>query len=161
MRTRVGYAGGTTPTPTYASIGNHSETVEIEFDPKVVSYRHLLDIFWHGHDSSHPAYSTQYRSAILYVSEEQRELAEESKAAEQIRLGKSLYTSIEQFSRFYAAEDYHQKYYLKQRPDLAEALHEAYPDPADFRDSTAAARLNGKAGGYDETYCPAPVPADG
>ena len=75
-------------------------------------------------------------------------LAEASKAAEETSLGRSTYVSIEPGTKFFTAEDYHQKFYLRENGAVAKALLAIYPDPADFRDSTAAARLNGYLGGY-------------
>jgi peptide-methionine (S)-S-oxide reductase len=123
----------------------------VDFDPGIISYTQLLAAFWAGHDATYPAYSTQYRSAIFYTSEQQKKLANEFKQAEETRLGKTIYTAVEPDTGFYVAEDYHQKYYLRQRPDLVNSLYAIYPSPADFRDSTAAARLNGYVGGYGDT----------
>jgi methionine-S-sulfoxide reductase len=147
----VGYAGGTTASPTYYNIGDHSETIEVDFDPAIIAYEQLLVAFWSGHDASYPPYSVQYRSAIFYTTDQQQKLANDSKQAEEARLGKPIHTDIELGTGFYVAEDYHQKYDLRQRPDVASALHAIYPNPADFRDSTAVARLNGYVGGYGDS----------
>jgi peptide-methionine (S)-S-oxide reductase len=120
----------------------------VEYDPDIISYQQLLAAFWSGHDPYNPPYSTQYRSAIFYTNEQQQKLAKDSKLAEESGSGKQTYTSIEPLTGFYVAEDYHQKYSLRQTPDLADALYAIYPNPIDFRDSTAAARLNGYLGGY-------------
>jgi len=146
----VGYAGGTTGSPTYRNIGDHIETVRVEYDPTVVSYEELLDAFWCSHSPVSPAYSSQYRSVIFYTNEQQHQLAIESKEAEENRLGRQIYTDIEPYTAFYAAEDYHQKYNLRQRADIVNGLYAIYPDEADFRDSTAAARLNGYVVGYGD-----------
>jgi peptide-methionine (S)-S-oxide reductase len=146
----VGYAGGTTTNPTYYNIGDHSETVEVDFDPTIVSYEQLLAAFWSGHNAWYPPYSVQYRSAIFYTTDQQQKLANESKQAEEAKLGKPIYTDIEPYTSFYVAEDYHQKYYLRQNSDLANELYTIYPNPADFRDSTVVARLNGYVGGYGD-----------
>ena len=148
IRTRVGYAGGTTSDPTYYNIGDYSETVQVDFDPSRVSYDKLVDAFWSGHDPTYPPYSRQYRSAILYNSEEQRQTAIKSKEREESRLGKVLFTDIEADTGFYVAEDYHQKYYLRETPELMAEISAIYPDPQDFMNSTAAARLNGYVAGY-------------
>ncbi|MFC1926734.1 peptide-methionine (S)-S-oxide reductase [Chloroflexota bacterium] len=89
-------------------------------------------------------------SAIFYTTDQQQKLANESKQAEEARLGIAVYTDIEPYTGFYVAEDYHQKYSLRQRSDMAGELYEIYPDAADFRDSTAAAWLNGYLGGYGD-----------
>jgi peptide-methionine (S)-S-oxide reductase len=123
----------------------------VDYDPDIVSYKQLLGAFWHGHDATYPPYSKQYRSAVFYTTDEQRELATEYKQAEETRLGATIYTDIEPYAGFFMAEDYHQKYYLRQFPAIVNDLYDIYPDPADFRDSTAAARLDGYIGGYGET----------
>jgi len=87
-------------------------------------------------------------SIIFYHNEEQRELALASKAREEAKLGNEVYTEIIQYTGFYLAEDYHQKYYLRQIPELMDELEAIYPDTDDFINSTAVARLNGYAGGY-------------
>lgn len=147
----MGYAGGTTANPTYHSIGNHSETVQVDYDPAIVSYEKLLAAFWSSHDATYPSYSVQYRSAIFYTSARQQKLANESEQAEEVRLRRTVYTVTAPDTGFFVAEDYHQKYYLRQRSDLVDALYAVYPNPADFRDSTAVARLNGYVGGYGDS----------
>lgn len=146
----MGYAGGTTVNPTYENIGDYSETVQVDYDPGVVSFKQLLGAFWSGHNAALEPYSRQYRSAIFYTDERQKELASEFKQAEESRLGQPLYTDILPLTRFYIAEDYHQKFYLKES-ELAKDLYKIYPDPVEFRDSTAAARLNGYMGGYGDS----------
>ncbi len=150
VRTRVGYAGGTKVNPTYYNIGDHSETVQVDYNPAVVSYDQLLQAFWSGHDPTYADYDRQYRSAILYNSEEQRKAAVESKQKQEAKMGKPLYTNIEALTQFYLAEDYHQKYYLRETSDLIGEISAIYPDPATFRDSTAAARINGALAGYGD-----------
>jgi methionine-S-sulfoxide reductase len=109
VRTRVGYAGGTTPDPTYHRLGDHSECIEVDYDADVITYEDLLAVFWASHDARARAYSRQYRSAILVRDEEQRAAAGRSKAAIESRLG-PVSTAIETLDRFYLAEDYHQKF---------------------------------------------------
>lgn len=150
IRTRVGYGGGTTANPTYYDIGNHSETVQVDYNPTVISYEQLLAAFWSSHDPTIRGYPEQYRPAIFYTIDQQKILANESKQAEETKLGKTIYTAIEPYTNFYVAEDYHQKYYLRNTLGVVEALFSIYPNPADFRDSTAVARLNGYVGGYGD-----------
>jgi peptide-methionine (S)-S-oxide reductase len=122
----------------------------VDYDPGIVSFSQLLAAFWDGSDAAYPPYSQQYRSAIFYTTDRQKGLAEASKLAEEAKTGKTLYTSIEPEISFYVAEDYHQKYYLQSNFELAETISAIYPNPADFRDSTASARLNGYLGGYGD-----------
>ena len=146
VRTRVGYAGGTKVNPTYRDLGDHSETIQIDFDPTRISYEELLEIFWTSHRCDQPSYSTQYASRIFVHSEAQRELAGQTKAGRE-SAGLQLYTTIEPAGAFYWAEDYHQKYYLQSVGQWTSELREIYPDMADFTNSTLAARLNGVRGG--------------
>ena len=135
-------------------MGGHSETIQIDYDPKKVTYEELLEVFWDSHDPTVQPWSRQYMSIVFYHTEEQRRLAIESKEREESRLGRSIVTEIIPFSDFYLAEDYHQKYYLRQEPGLFQELSAIYPDISDFIESTAVARLNGYVGGYgtQETF---------
>ncbi len=147
VRTRVGYTGGTTQHPTYHSLGNHTEAIQIDYDPDIISYRELLTIFWESHNPERKAWSIQYRAAIFTHDDHQRSEAKIS--LEQIRREKgTVYTEILPLATFYPAEDYHQKYYLRGNRALAFFLRESFNDPVTFRNSTLAARLNAYSGGY-------------
>jgi peptide-methionine (S)-S-oxide reductase len=124
--TAVGYAGGSTPNPTYREVCSgrtgHTEAVLIVYDPKVVSYEKLLKIFWENHDPTQGMrqgndLGTQYRSAIYYDGDEQRAAAETSRDAYRLVLERAGYgpitTEIEAASEFYYAEAYHQQYLAK------------------------------------------------
>ncbi len=148
VRTVVGYTGGTTENPTYHNIGDHTETVLVEYDPTRISYEELLDVFWEGHNPTRPAYSRQYASIIFYTDEEQKKLAQESKERREAECGCRIYTDILPLTRFYPAEDYHQKYYLRHSPEFMREFRAMYPDDEDFVNSTAAARVNGYLGGH-------------
>jgi len=146
VTTLSGYAGGSTVAPTYRSIGDHSETVLVEFDPRLISYEQLLEVFWDSHDPSAEPYLTQYRNAVFYTSEKQRQAAEDSRQTLQKRLGRPVRTAIEPAGIFTPAEDYHQKYYLQRVEALMAELRERYPELQQLFRSTAAARLNGYLG---------------
>jgi len=92
-------------------------------------------------------WSIQYKSIIFYHNDEQKRLAVQTKTAEEARVGSRVRTEIVPFSRFYPAEDYHQKYRLQQVPELIREFRRIYPSPKDLVDSTAAARVNGYLGG--------------
>jgi peptide-methionine (S)-S-oxide reductase len=147
IRTRVGYAGGDSENPTYHNLGGHSETIQIEYDPSKITYSDLLKVFWDSHSPTYAPYSYQYASIIFYHDEEQMKLALESKEQEETRLGQKLYTSIMPYTEFYLAEDYHQKYYLKNEPELIRGFLTIYPDESGITNSTAAARFNGYVAG--------------
>jgi len=119
-----GYTGGRKPNPTYEEVSagttGHAESIEITFDPSVVSYSRLLDVFWHNidptvKDRQFCDVGPQYRSAIFYHGEEQKRLAEASKKAleQSKRLPGPIYTEIAPAAPFYVAEEYHQNYYQK------------------------------------------------
>lgn len=148
LYTRVGYSGGATKNPTYHAMGDHSETVQIDYDPSRVSYRELLDIFWKSHNASRNSWSRQYRSAVFYHNEEQRKLAEETRDHLASKTHQRIATAIEPYSGFTIAEDYHQKHSLRLFPELLDELKADYPDMKDFLYSTAVTRLNGYLGGY-------------
>ncbi|MCL7452936.1 MAG: peptide-methionine (S)-S-oxide reductase [Anaerolineae bacterium] len=147
IRTRVGYAGGEKENPTYEQIGDHSETVQIDYDPAQITYAELLEVYWQSHSPTSRPWSRQYASVIFYHDEEQRRLAEESRDRLQAELGKPIYTEIVPYSKFYLAEGYHQKYQLRHDRELMAEFRAIYPDESDFIDSTAAARVNGYVAG--------------
>jgi len=115
-----GYAGGKKETPTYKEVctgeTGHAEVIQVEYDPKVVSYEKILDTFWEAHDPTtlnrqgNDA-GTQYRSIILYGSPAQKAAAEKSRAEAQQRFGSPIVTEIVPLTKFYKAEGYHQDYY--------------------------------------------------
>ena len=119
-----GYAGGTTQNPSYRDVctgsTGHAEVVQVEFDPAIVSYTQLLDVFWSNHNPTTlnrqgPDIGDQYRSVIFYHTPEQRAAAEESKASLEKggRFPRPIVTQIEPAPTFYPAEDYHQRYLEK------------------------------------------------
>jgi len=145
IRTQVGYAGGTKDNPTYHSLGDHSETIQIVYDPTRISYEELLDIFWSTHNPTVRPWSRQYASFVFYHDETQRELALKTKAQQETRRG-TIFTEIVPAGTFYPAEAYHQKYRLQQS-SLMQEFTEIYPNHDDFVASTATARVNGYLGG--------------
>jgi peptide-methionine (S)-S-oxide reductase len=120
--TEVGYAGGHTENPTYRDVCSartgHAEVLKVEFDPALVSYDQLLEVFWAMHDPTQmnrqgPDVGDQYRSVILTHSDEQQKAAEASRSKAQERFARPIATQIEPAGPFYAAEEYHQRYYDK------------------------------------------------
>ena len=122
MDVRSGYTGGSTENPAYEDIctGNtgHAEVIQIDFDPTLISYDKLLNIFWKSHDPTTlnrqgADTGTQYRSAIYFHSETQKELARKSKdTADKMKLySDPIVTEISPLTKFYIAENYHQDYY--------------------------------------------------
>jgi methionine-S-sulfoxide reductase len=148
IRTRVGYAGGTTPDPTYHNIGDHSETLQLDYDPAQISYEELLRGFWQTHNPCVGSGIRQYRAAIFYHNDEQKRLALRTRDEEALRQHAAIVTEILPATTFYLAEDYHQKYMLRQDAALMREFRAMYPDERSLRDSTAAARVNGYLGGH-------------
>jgi peptide-methionine (S)-S-oxide reductase len=147
VRTRVGYAGGTFPKPAYSDLRDHSETIQIEYDPSQISYEELLEVYWNSHSPEIRPFSRQYASIIFYHNEEQKRLAEASRDRKAAELGSPLFTEIVPYSEFYLAEDYHQKYRLQGEEDLLAEFRAIYPEEEAFINSTAVARVNGYLGG--------------
>ena len=148
-----GYTGGKVKNPTYrevcSGLTGHAEVIQVKFDPKVISFETILEVFWNTHDPTTlnrqgADEGTQYRSAIFYHSEAQRKTAEAYKA----QLDKSgvfknrIVTEITPASVFYKAEDYHQNYYAL-NPDQGYCQYVIRPKVEKFRKQYAA-RLNGK-----------------
>jgi len=126
-------------------MGDHTETVQVDFDPKKITYRQLLDIFWDSHSYTHQTGMPQYKNAVFYHNAEQRQQAMSSKDTLEQKSGRTVRTGIVPVKSFTLAEDYHQKYLLKHSV-LKHLLDNFYTRPADLVDSTAAGRLNGYAG---------------
>ena len=148
IRTRVGYAGGNKKAPSYHELGDHTEAVQLDYDPRKITYKHLLALFWDSHDPSSASYSRQYMNAIFYENEAQRAVAMASKADLELKTGGPVKTAIVPVRSFTLAEDYHQKYMLKSHRSLTREMENLYPQHVDFVNSTAVTRLNGYAGGY-------------
>jgi peptide-methionine (S)-S-oxide reductase len=122
ISTTSGYTGGGKANPSYEEVSRggtgHAEAVKIVYDPAKVSYQKLLDVFWHNvdplvKDRQFCDHGHQYRTAIFYHGDEQRQLAEASKAAVQGRFKEPIVTEIVAAGPFYQAEDYHQDFYVK------------------------------------------------
>lgn len=122
--TAVGYTGGHTVDPTYGDVctdkTGHVEAVQVEYDPNVIAYGQLLDVFWRNHDPTTPNrqgpdVGTQYRSAIFFHSEEQERQARRSKEEldSSHKLSAPVVTQILPAPKFYLAEEYHQRYFEK------------------------------------------------
>lgn len=124
ISTAVGYMGGNLKNPSYEDVctdkTSHVEVVQIEFDPLVVSYENLLEVFWNIHDPTQlnkqgPDIGTQYKSVIFYHDEKQKKKAEVSKNKQEKlkKYSKPIVTEILEAKTFYKAEEYHQQYFEK------------------------------------------------
>lgn len=124
VQIKPGYAGGQVVNPTYQQVSSgttdHAEAIQITFDPQLISFAKLLDIFWATHDPTTQNrqgndIGSQYRSVIFYHSEKQKEIAAKSKLEHTKNFDKPIVTKILPFTNFYPAEDYHQNYYQNHR----------------------------------------------
>ncbi len=122
VATKAGFSGGTVKDPSYeqVSMGNtgHREAVQVTYDPSVISYAGLLDVYWHSIDPTDDRgqfcdKGSEYRSAVFYGSDEEKKLVESSKEKVAKELGKPVATDVISAMPFYPAEDYHQQYHKK------------------------------------------------
>jgi peptide-methionine (S)-S-oxide reductase len=122
VKVTSGYAGGSVPHPTYQQVCSgktgHAEVIQVEYDPRKISYPKLLEAFWGAHNPSTlnrqgPDVGTQYRSIILYQDENQKQAAEKSKQEAAKHFKKPIVTQIVPLEKFYPAEDYHQDYFQR------------------------------------------------
>ncbi|KAG8383744.1 hypothetical protein BUALT_Bualt04G0045700 [Buddleja alternifolia] len=154
VRTCAGYAGGSRPpNPEYRSLGDHAEC-QIEYDPRIISFRQLLDVFWSSHDSRQvfgqgPDVGNQYRSIIFTNGTEESRFATLSKEREQTRSRNSVVTTqIQPLGTFYPAEPEHQKFELKRNPFLLQLIGNLAEE--ELERSSLATKLNG----YAAELCP-------
>ena len=147
VRTRVGYCGGKKKDPTYRKIGDHTESIQIDYDPTKITYERLLEVFWAEHDPTVRSFSRQYQGFVFTRGDAQAKtaLASRERVAKQAK--GTIQTEIVEIDTFWPAEDYHQKYALRNDALLWAEFHAIYPSETDLRESTAAARVNGWLGG--------------
>lgn len=148
-----GYAGGRTENPTYREVctkdTGHAEVVQIEFDPAVISYERILEVFWASHDPTTmnrqgADVGTQYRSVIFHHSPEQLVIAERSKAIANASFGGKVVTEIAPLPRFYKAEEYHQDYF-RNHPDQPYCQAVIAPKLLKLQKSGTVPKAEGKA----------------
>ena len=148
LATRVGYCGGSLPEPTYKSVcgdpafSDYAETIQVDFDPKMVSYSEVLECFFRAHDATAGGRSRQYSSIIFAHDDEQRASADAVKSG----LGRWVTTRLEEAGEFWEAEAYHQKWLLQRKRPLMLALSLTHPDdllaaPARVLNAFAAGKL--------------------
>lgn len=138
--TRVGFAGGSTPSPSYGAKGDHAETVEVLYDPRRTDYATLLEAFWSEHNPFAAVLWGNQVSAVFCTEASEVKVAHAVRS-QRLRQGGSdpLSTRIAELPRFYPADDGHQKYYLAHDPDLLACLEAWGPAPWDF---ALATKLN-------------------
>ncbi|XP_051126676.1 peptide methionine sulfoxide reductase A5 [Andrographis paniculata] len=154
IRTSVGYSGGSRANPEFRNLGDHAECVQIEYNPRIISFKQLLDTFWASHDPRQvfgqgPDVGSQYRSIIFTNGTEESRLAAISKEREQTRSKTSIVTTqVQPLQTFYPAEAEHQKFELKRNPFLLQLIGNLGEE--ELGNSSLATKLNG----YAAELCP-------
>ena len=148
IHTRVGYAGGQSPQPNYYKIGDHIETIQVQYDPRQITFPTLLDFFWNNHNPSLSPYKRQYTPAVYYHNTWQQECIQVSITHQQEKHKGRLFTEILPMDAFFLAEDHHQKYSLRSEKDICFEYECMYPDINDFVNSAAVTKANGYIGGF-------------
>jgi peptide-methionine (S)-S-oxide reductase len=143
--------GGTTKDPTYHDLGDHTETVQLDFDPSKVTYEALVEKFFAAHDATRPASTRQYMSALFVYDADQERIARAVMERVQENSPGVIQTLIIPAGDFYLAEGYHQKYALQGDSLLLAEYQAMYPDIWNLVDSTAATRVNAFLSGYGTT----------
>jgi len=144
----VGYAGGTKKKPTYHSLGDHTEALQLDYDPAIITYAQLLDLFWGSHDPTERSWSRQYMAAVFFHNEAQKKSISDTLQREAAALKGEIRTIVLPADTFSVAEDYHQKHALQRDYDLLTEFRRMFPGFRHIVNSTAAARVNGILGGY-------------
>ncbi len=147
VRTRVGYAGGTKPAPSYAVIGDHTEVIQLEYDPDRVSFRELLAWAFSEHQPLRQPKKRQYQNIVFTETpgqDEQLQAFLDRSGFDRERVE----TRFEELEEFYVAEDYHQKFQLRGTRWITDVFDEANYNPEAVRESPAATKLNAHAAGH-------------
>lgn len=149
IRTRVGYTGGSSRNPSYEEMGDHTEAVQVEFDPRALSYEDLLEAFWDRHSPSLRYKDPQYASLVVAHTREQLQAASASRERAAAASTRPVGTRVEAAGRFYVAEPHHQKFSLQNHARELLPLLGLPPGLTwrEFIDSPLTAKINGLLGG--------------
>lgn len=148
VKTYVGYTGGNTLFPTYNSIGDHLETLEVYYDSSKIAFENLLTIFEKNHNYIVRPNLLQYYSAIFYNNENEKELCLDWKKNKKEELKTEVLTRISPIEKFYYAEFYHQKYYVQLEPVIMSNLRSKFSTGNDLISSPLCHKLNVYLAGY-------------
>ncbi|APC85354.1 peptide-methionine (S)-S-oxide reductase [Clostridium botulinum] len=148
VKTYVGYTGGNTLFPTYNSIGDHLETLEVYYDSSKIAFENLLTIFEKNHNYIVRPNLLQYYSAIFYNNENEKELCLDWKKNKKEELKTEVLTRISPIEKFYYAEFYHQKYYVQLEPIIMSNLRSKFSTGNDLISSPLCHKLNAYLAGY-------------
>ncbi|HBJ2601661.1 TPA: peptide-methionine (S)-S-oxide reductase [Clostridium botulinum] len=148
VKTYVGYTGGNTLFPTYNSIGDHLETLEVYYDSSKIAFENLLTIFEENHNYIVRPNLLQYYSAIFYNNENEKELCLDWKKNKKEELKTEVLTKISPIEKFYYAEFYHQKYYVQLEPVIMSNLRSKFSTGNDLISSPLYHKLNAYLASY-------------
>ncbi|NFK80241.1 peptide-methionine (S)-S-oxide reductase [Clostridium botulinum] len=148
VKTYVGYTGGNTLFPTYNSIGDHLETLEVYYDSSKIAFENLLTIFEKNHNYIVRPNLLQYYSAIFYNNENEKELCLDWKKNKKEELKTEVLTRISPIEKFYYAEFYHQKYYVQLEPVIMSNLRSKFSTGNDLISSPLCHKLNAYLADY-------------
>lgn len=151
LRTRVGYAGGDSTTPSYDNLGNHVEVFEVDYDPEILSYEDLVTLYFSIYDATARPFSQRVTSVIYYRNTEEQALAEKVKSSVEAQSEKGIFTILRPIDTFYLAEAKHQLSYLKQEVSLYGEVEAMFGDQDRLLLSILASKLNGFIAGYGST----------
>ena len=150
LRTRVGYSGGKSTSPSYKVLDLHTEVVEIDYDPDIISYGQLIDVFFSSHNETLRPYDQRVKSLIFYRSPEEYDIAKGKLDAirDQTPEEESVYTELKAFEVFYLAEPEHQNRSLKLETSLYGEVEQIFGSEDKIMLSILASKLNGYVYGY-------------
>ena len=156
LRTRVGYAGGDSTTPSYDDLGNHIEVFEVDYDPDLLSYEDMVHLYFQFYDATARPFSQRVTPVIYYRNAAEQVIAEDVKLSIENSSEKGIFTVIRPLEVFYLAEEKHQLSYLKQESSLYKEIREIFIEDDALLLSILASKLNGFIAGYgsetDLTY---------
>ena len=139
-------AGGAADAPTYRNMGDHTESFQLVYDPEVISFEDILEVFWGEHDPYRQTWSAQYQNIAFFETDTQREAIERYVSILE-KGGRKVRTRIEPLGSYTLAEDYHQKHSLRRFPEFTEAL-EKRSEGQGWMFTHEATKLNGYLGNY-------------
>ncbi|MCT4633059.1 MAG: peptide-methionine (S)-S-oxide reductase [Firmicutes bacterium] len=145
LETEVGYSGGSIKNPSYRQMYDHTEVVKIIYNSEIISLHQIIDIFFDSFDYTSRPFSNQYKPIILYNSDDEWEVIEEIMFQKGIR---NHHVEIKAMGEYYRAEDYHQKFYLKNAELVRIELRKRYESDLELEKSIDAVKINSLLGGF-------------
>lgn len=148
LRTRVGYAGGNSTNPSYDNLGNHVEVFEVDYDPEILSYATMVELYFTTYDATARPFSQRVASVIYYRNKDEQVIAEQIKSSLEAASEEGIFTILRPIDTFYLAEEKHQLSYLKQEVSLYAELQVMFDEEDQLLLSILASKLNGFIAGY-------------